>query len=492
MYAEMMFLGAFFLSGAAVLSAAGLRGWGILPLGYLAGLFLWVLIGTGFAVVGAPTSPGILLTALVVLAVCVSVLTRLHKVLTSRDYTLIVGGMLVLAIGVWSIWAVGNVKYHIDSFRYLLVSGLLAENHFDWLNANLLTKRMLGAPLLHLPAAAYGASHVVALTPLMALSVLGALGWFIWQGRGRAPGLLVVAIGSAVVLLLATNNRFIWNAFYVNAHLFVGVALLILVATLWLYVQAANQGDRRFLLVLAFLSIPSLIVSRPEGFILAGLAVLPFLLNKGIGKVERSILAAVYLGGTLVWFGYVGVAISAMSSTVPSSVLGAIALAVAGLILLPLLWVERLMNWRMFMFRAVEGGMWILLGWLSIVNWELMKDSLMATNENLFLGAGSWGASVAMLLFLVVVTLLLLRRSVPVEIRFPLTAAVPVFFLLAHLREGAYRVGNGDSLNRMLIEIVPLAVLLLGVALVLHWGVVQSRICAAGTKSASSGNNEVT
>jgi len=33
------------------------------------------------------------------------------------------------------------------------------------------------------------------------------------------------------------------------------------------------------------------------------------------------------------------------------------------------------------------------------------------------------------------------------------------------LREGAFRVGDGDSLNRMLIQVVPLAVLLVGIGI---------------------------
>jgi hypothetical protein len=37
--------------------------------------------------------------------------------------------------------------------------------------------------------------------------------------------------------------------------------------------------------------------------------------------------------------------------------------------------------------------------------------------------------------------------------------------LLAYLREGAYREGPGDSLNRMLLQFVPIAILLVVSAL---------------------------
>jgi hypothetical protein len=70
--------------------------------------------------------------------------------------------------------------------------------------------------------------------------------------------------------------------------------------------------------------------------------------------------------------------------------------------------------------------------------------------------------------FLVVITLFTNRGAALVALRFPLTSFIPVFVLLAYLRDGGYRVGEGDSLNRMLMQFVPLAVLYVGVAL-LDW-----------------------
>ena len=46
-------------------------------------------------------------------------------------------------------------------------------------------------------------------------------------------------------------------------------------------------------------------------------------------------------------------------------------------------------------------------------------------------------------------------------LRFPLTTFVPFVFLMAYFREGSYRVGLADSLNRMIMHVVPLAILLL-------------------------------
>ncbi len=50
-------------------------------------------------------------------------------------------------------------------------------------------------------------------------------------------------------------------------------------------------------------------------------------------------------------------------------------------------------------------------------------------------------------------------------LRFPLTSFIPFAFLLAYLRGIAFRVGDGDSLNRMWIQLIPIAVLYLIVAI---------------------------
>ena len=72
---------------------------------------------------------------------------------------------------------------------------------------------------------------------------------------------------------------------------------------------------------------------------------------------------------------------------------------------------------------------------------------------------GRWGASLVILGALVVVALAV-SRGKTAALRFPVTTFAPVALLLAYLRdEGAYRVGQYDSLNRMFIQVVPLAVL---------------------------------
>ena len=73
---------------------------------------------------------------------------------------------------------------------------------------------------------------------------------------------------------------------------------------------------------------------------------------------------------------------------------------------------------------------------------------------------------------LVIGVILLTDAPYRLLLRFPLTASIPMFLLFAFLRGSPYRVGETDSLNRMLIHIVPLAILfVVSAAASKRWGI---------------------
>ncbi len=64
-----------------------------------------------------------------------------------------------------------------------------------------------------------------------------------------------------------------------------------------------------------------------------------------------------------------------------------------------------------------------------------------------------------MLVTLIAVVLVFFPAPGRIFLRFPLTTFLPLAFLLAYLRALPYRVGVADSLSRMFIQVVPLAIL---------------------------------
>jgi len=90
--------------------------------------------------------------------------------------------------------------------------------------------------------------------------------------------------------------------------------------------------------------------------------------------------------------------------------------------------------------------------------------SVYHTGRNLIAGEGRWGLSLVLLGIMAFAALLLFRAPHQIFLRFPLTTFVPLALLLAYLRSGPYRSGYADSLNRMWMHVVPLAVLYVLVA----------------------------
>jgi hypothetical protein len=149
---------------------------------------------------------------------------------------------------------------------------------------------------------------------------------------------------------------------------------------------------------------------------------------------------------------------------VPSSVTGPLALGVVVLLAIPLLRAPYLTRHSRTLLWLTEIGLWVSLLALGLYyrGSGTLRNSVDATYVNLFEGAGAWGLSIVILVALLGLGLVL-ARPVPHQLmlRFPLTTFVPFVFLMAYFREGSYRVGLADSLNRMIMHVVPLAILLL-------------------------------
>jgi hypothetical protein len=149
---------------------------------------------------------------------------------------------------------------------------------------------------------------------------------------------------------------------------------------------------------------------------------------------------------------------------VPSSAEKLMGLGASAVLLWPLLASRTLEAQSKYVLPAVEVSLWIVLFFCAIYSPEILQRSTVVTFRNVFLGAGGWGFSLAVLMILVFIVLVLPAPQHRVFLRFPLTTFCPLAFLLAYLREHAYRVGVTDSLSRMLIHIVPLAILLVSSA----------------------------
>lgn len=451
------------LAGWAWLRALGLDRWGALALAGVFGPFLVVVIGLALVVSTVPTSATLLWLPLLASAAIAVALSRRRftggDLVAAAVLATLTGGLVALT------WSAHLLSYHIDSFGYLTVSGLLATGTYDAeVTQNLATKRMLLAPALHALSDLYGASYVRSVTPLMTVSLLASTLWFASRAHragARRTRLLAVAAALLAVAAMASTNRFVWNAFYVNAHLAVGIAIAVVAGAAWV-ASIAPSDDRRALLALIMAGSLAVIVGRPEGFILAGLALAPFVLAAGVAVRDRRVAWATYALGVVAWYGSTALRVPEAGATVTAPAL----IGVLALLATPLVGSALLGRCRPgVVLASVHALLWLALAALAMRSPDLLRESLNATYENVVGGAGSWGSALVGLALLTVLALALARDPALRPLRFPLLAAVPVVFLLVYMRGMAYRVGDGDSLNRMLIQFVPLVALHLAAVL---------------------------
>ena len=459
---EVLLIALLVATGWALLASLGLSGWGVVPFGFAAASLLTIVVGSLLAVTGSPTRPAAILGVTIVAALAFVAVRRWRP--TSDDVRVLALGLAVAVPSVLAFRALNLVSYHIDSFRYLVASGLLRSDNYGEASLNLLEKRGLSAPIVHSLAGAYGEDYVRSFAPILTLAMIAIVAWFIVNMfEGRHPRLLIISTAVGAILLIATNNRMVWNAFYINDHLVFGVAFLLAAGAAWM-IAIGRDTPREAMLACLLLALPVLVVTRPEGFIAATLVLLPFATTTAVTPGWRSTAVRVLGYAMAVWFGYITLTGHSRGAPLSIESAGPALLGIGLLVAAPI--VRRLPDdpWSRRLIHAGEVSLWMALGFFAWRDPEILRASLAATYENQVGGAGSWGLSLIALGFLGIVALLVGNDRALVHLRFPLTSLLPVLLLLAPLRGGAYRVGNGDSLNRMLMQVVPLLVAYLACA----------------------------
>jgi hypothetical protein len=169
MMVELLSVTAVFVGGCLLVRTAGLTGWGLLPFGLFAGMCLQIAIGLVQVVTTLPTTPvlTVVLTCGLPAAWWLVRWRQGHDVRIPVHYAL--AALAGLAALVAVLRAANLVKWHIDSFTYMMTSALLADDTYHaGMSAHQVTKRMLGLPVLHAPAQLSGETYLRSITPLLA------------------------------------------------------------------------------------------------------------------------------------------------------------------------------------------------------------------------------------------------------------------------------------------------------------------------------------
>lgn len=445
-----------------------------LPLGAAAYVsVMTVLVATRLPV--ARPAVGLVITAIIAAVLAVTHPSSLR--VAPRSLLLWGAGALVVVVVVWGTVTLGGyVSVTGDSLRYVVVAGLL--DRFGDLSVGQLgtlwEKRGLATGALH-GLAAGDRSFLAGLTPLFAISVLAIL-WSAIQQSGRAVDRrIALAVGIGALLLLATIERFLFHALYLNSHMLVAAWLLLL------QLQVLRMLRSRSLpwggVVAVLLLSTSIIVARPEGPLLVGLVLLPALVTRDVTVATRRWLALAIALPSIAWPGLgLGAERLAQGEPLRTSVLGLVGLGVVALVLaaaMPL--VDRIPRPRATLLW-LHGLVWGVLALSAVRDPGILYYSARATFRNISF-AGGWGSALLIIALLLVVAFAVVTWPGNRPLAFTLMTFVPLGMMLAYLRDGSFRVGPGDSLNRMLMHLLPIAILALATS---AFGELRPRWAASG------------
>jgi hypothetical protein len=464
MILEIVLLLAMVVGGSALIQVAGARGLGVPILGSVTGLALYLCIGALQALTPITSSPLLTIILTVSLPSALWLWRRFHGArlpLRPLWAATIVAGISA-AVALFRV--VPQVAWSYDSLQYLLNGSLIANNSITIASTALLPKRLIGVPGLHAAANLGGEFYVQSITPLISVLVLALMSWMLWESlstRLTKRALMFLIAGG--VLFLVSMNRFVFHAFYLNGHLLFALLMLVVVGGGWMLVST-DSVSKTALVTAMTLAIGALIFVRAESSILVLIMLLPILLDRSVARSHRSVLLAILGVATIAWQSFMVAVYVADDLPVVASVWGMLGFGLLILAAIPLLGWNLLTKRSRVIVGLAEALLWLSLLVLFIREPQILIESVSATVENAVLGAGSWGLSLILLATMIVLASFI---AVPnrINLRFPLTSFIPIGFLLAYLREGAYRVGDGDSLNRMWIQLIPVALFYVLIAL---------------------------
>lgn len=375
----------------------------------------------------------------------------------------VAAGLLLAAAVVFA--RSGQTRASFDSYNFYEPYGIwLADT--GRLTSGLVSERMTLLPAMHAIDRLLGASWTFVLYRTFALVVVALTAWLplrlVRAGR-RLPAAVAVAV-LGIVLWQAPPFRV--HAVLVHSHM--ASALYLLVAVYGVLLAASFAEDRaaaRAWSLVAGLGAAGLALARPDGLAYAFVAVALVYAFVAVRRLDVPSALRVFVP-PVAFAGPVIAAVIAREGlwSAPSKLSGKMALAmVAALVLAALgaVVLERLaprlrLTERYALWAVVALGALAFLGVLALKPAGAIRAvEMMLAN---MLRYGMWGP---LWLYLLAATVLVayfvdIRRTPALR---PALAAVALFFAIALCVHGAThpgRIGWGDSLNRVLIHVVPL------------------------------------
>lgn len=429
-------------------------------LGPIIGPSAFVLIGSALVVTAGYLVPVVTVaaTALILGALAISRRRRPDR----RTLAAISLALLAIA-GVGAITlTTAPTRLTPDSLQYIAIADMIAEpGGFDEIPGSMLAKRNLSTSVLHTLGSLDGQPYAASATPVMVAAGFATMAVAVWTalGGGEADRGRVALLTVLSVLFALSSNRALYDAFYVNSHGLVMSCFLVVV------VGGFLSPTRGGWLLAVSIAAAVIVPARPEGIILVSLGLLPVLTQPDLTALERVLVTMPTSLTAVLWFGA-----GLWSRTPGERAFDPTDPSVAGLLIgIGLVLVATLAG-RPRLFKWVKPAPWVAVGVMTALlalgyrrEPELLLEGVSATAQNLA-GEGMWAVSWIVLGLLVAGALFSEGFENDRFFIIPIAGFGVMFWLLIYLREGSYRVGAGDSGNRILAHVFLVTVAYVAIA----------------------------
>jgi hypothetical protein len=350
-----------------------------------------------------------------------------------------------------------------DSLRYLLAANDLAlPDAFEQVHRADLLLRQIGLPSLHTLSDLTDRRYMASIAPLFGVSGLGLFTWLAWrftQGSETRRRMWLVV---GAVLFLGSTNRLVYDSFYINSHIQMAVFLLIAVAGSWLAVTTDKPGWAWP----AGLALAATLLMRPEAPLVVAVVMAAVAASRATWPVRWAmtlpsvVVMALWYGIALWQHANFGNRIALTAPVFGSlvAVFGATGVTIAGG------WAQARSVVRHFDLIALAGLALLVAGY-GVRSPDVVVGSIKATFRNLTYD-GMWMLTWVAALGLLAVALLVQRVPDSRLWTVPILGFGLLYWLLPLIRDGAWRVGTGDSGNRILAHIIAVVVVFLVLAAV--------------------------
>ena len=471
MATEFIILGTLIVSGYLITCLFRLKSWAAVALGFIFSLSAYTVVA--YATIAAEALLSIRLPAifeLIILFLACCVIWKLynHRSQFSFSTLLITLGLVALIVAITH--SHNLARFHSDSLNYMIVGNLIHDGELDAITSYAVESRLSMVPVIHSLANFFGEFYLRSVTPVIGLSLLITFWWLFTEIniKRKFRPLLTTIIGVAGIGLLVTSHSFLFHSFYINGHLMTAAFMLMGGGAAWLL--ASNKKGRDLLVLLIGTSVVGLTLARPEGFIYAGIITLSLFMSATPTKFEK------HIGLLVLGISYLIINVTKLSllfnlnpsyspQTLEPQSKRSLVQLIAGILFIAVSrFTAKLPNEAVRWARMSGITLWLILVGLFIYRPSFLLESLGATYQNIAVEVDPWGYSIIALLILLATSSVFFRFKEEIVLRFVTISFIPIAFMLTFITGGTYRVHSADSLNRMIIQFVPLALFYVVVA----------------------------